>query len=238
MKDFQITLIDKKEICENTLGFWFDIKNTEYAFKAGQYAHFTIINPKFKDSKGNFRALSIASSPQNKNDLMVAARKNSSVFINNLYSIPIGSKIFISKPSGNLILHKDLSIPSVFIAGGIGITPIRSITEEIIQKNSEHEVYLFYSNRTSSQTAFLDEFTKWSEDKKNFKFIPIIDDKNNKNWNYEYGPIKRDLFKKYLNTFNNKIYYAVGPPLMVDSIKEILLTEKVSEERIKIEKFR
>ncbi len=238
MKDFLIKLIDKKEICENTFTFTFDIRNIDYDFKAGQYAHFTIPDPVTKDKKGHSRPLSIASSPDNKDSLTIAARIGSSIFIDNLSRLPVGSEIYISKPSGSLYLKDNNKSDLVFIAGGIGITPVRSIIENAIKNKSSQKIYLFYSNRTQSQAAFLDGFKQWSIANKNFKFIPVINDIENKKWDYEFGIIDEELLKKYLNVLSDKIYYIIGPPLMVDFVNNLLREKGIGEEKIFMEKFK
>lgn len=236
MKYFRITLTERKEICENTLSFTFDTKNTDYNFEAGQYAHFTIPSPVINDIKGNSRPLSFASSPHHKDFIIIAARKDSSVFIDNLSQIPVGSEIHISKPFGNLLLNKNNSDTPVFIAGGIGITPIRSIIEKFIYDKYKSELFSFHSNRTQSQSVFIDDFEKWAAENKNFKFIPSIADLKNKEWKYEFGTIDKKMLEKYLKNFENKIFYVVGPPLMVDTLKEILTGEGIVKEKIKTEK--
>lgn len=237
MKDFKITFAGKKEICENTIAFYFDITDSGYSFKAGQYAHFTIIDPKFTDEKGNTRPFSFANSPGEKNEIVIAARINSSVFINNLSLLNPGSEIYISKPEGNMNLENDFLFPVVFISGGIGITPARSLIENDLKNNSERDLTLFYSNKTESQTAFLDDFKKWSSKNSNFKFIPLIEDINNTNWKYEFGYINKIILNKYLSDLNKKLYYLIGPAQMINSICEILLESGVDKRNIKTETF-
>lgn len=238
MKDFQITLIDKREIAENTMSFIFDIKDIDYEFTAGQYAHFSLIETFSEDKKNHSRPLSIASSPNNKSELMIAARTGSSDFIKNLINTPVGSKVFVSKPSGELKLHHDKESHSVFIAGGIGITPVRSIIEYATQENLQHRISLFYTNKTESQTAFADDFDKWLSVNKNFKFIPVIDDTTNTKRKYESGPLDKNLLLKYLGNLNQKYFYVTGPPQMVEAVNSILLNEGVVEEKIITEKFK
>ncbi len=237
LKDYLVKLTDRKEICENTFTFTFDIRDVDYNFKAGQYAHFTILDPLTKDKKGHSRPLSIASSPDNKDTVMVAARAGSSVFIDNLLKQPIGSEIYVSKPSGSMYL-KDNTSDLVFIAGGIGITPVRSIIEKAIKDNSSQKIYLFYSNKTESQTAFLNEFRQWAEQNKNFILIPLISDPGNVKGDFELGNVDENILRKYLTDLDNKIFYVTGPPVMVDSISKLLSELGVSEEKIIMEKFK
>jgi len=237
LKNFRIILKDKKEICENTLAFYFDTTNSGFTFEAGQYAHFTINDPKFHDEKGDTRPFSIANSPHIKNEIVISARINSSVFINNLSHLSPGAEIHVSNPEGNFRFDNDLSLTSVFITGGIGITPVRSLIENEIYKSGNRKIFLFYSNKTESQTAFFDDFKNWSESFTNFKFIPLIEDLNNENWKYEFGNVTEIIMLKHLDNFFNKVYYMTGPQTMVKSVKNILLKNKVSPDNIQTEQF-
>lgn len=237
LKDFKIKFKSKKEVCENTIAFYFDIKDSGYSFNAGQYAHFTIIDPRFSDVKGNSRPFSFANSPGEKNEIVIAGRINSSVFINNLTLLNPGSEIYISKPEGNMNLENDVSAPVVFISGGIGITPARSLIENEIKNDSGRDITLLYSNKTESQTAFLEDFKKWSSENKNFIFIPLIEDLTNTNWKYEFGCIDKIILNQYLTDHKKNFYYLIGPAPMIDSISKTLFQMGVSKNNIKTETF-
>lgn len=237
MKETKIFFTGLKEICENTFSFTFNLYDSDYEFKAGQYAHFTIMDPVHHDEFGNSRPLSIANSPDHVNSLMVAARRNQSVFVENLLSLMPGSELQISEPEGDVILHNDEKIENVFIAGGIGITPVRSIVEFATENNLNNRITLFYSNKTIAQAAFLNELLEWSFENENFKFISFFEKKEDTGFEYESGRIDSDKLKKHLGNFDNKIFNIIGPSEMVNSVKKILLDEKVREDNIRTEKF-
>lgn len=237
MKTTKIFFTGRKEICENTFAFTFNLYDSDYDFKPGQYAHFTIMDPVNHDGTGNSRPLSIANSPDHVNSLMVAARRNQSVFVENLLSLMPGSEVQISEPEGDVALHSDEQIENVFIAGGIGITPVRSIVEFATENALKKKITLFYSNKSLSQAAFIDELVEWAAENENFKFIPFFDNKENVTFEYETGRINLEKLKKHLGNFDNKIFNIIGPAEMINSVKEILLNQKVREENIKTEKF-
>ncbi len=237
MKDYTIIYKGYEEICEKTLAFYFDTKDSGFTFEAGQYAFFTIPFAKFNDEKGNTRPLSVASSPLIKDKILLAARNNSSVFVKNLSELPPGTEVFVSKPAGGHLLSGDSSLPAVFISGGTGITPVRSIIETAVISGSGQRIYLFYSNKTESQTAFLDDFRKWSQTSDNFIFIPSIEDKTNLNWDSEYGYINESMLKKYLKELNKYRFCLTGPENMVASVKKILSENKVPSHNIRTENF-
>jgi ferredoxin-NADP reductase len=64
--------------------------------------------------------------------------------------------------------------PAVFLAGGIGITPIRSILRSAIQEHLGHKLYLFYSNREADDAAFIEELQGMTAENPNFTFVPSL----------------------------------------------------------------
>jgi len=231
-----IYLKDRKIICENTIGIWFDRSGIDYEYEPGQYALITLLEPKYHDNEGNSRLFSIANSPTRKDILMFATRALDSAFNKNILELPIGTKATIGKPGGNTPLHKDVSIPAVFLIGGIGITPVRSMVEYSVLEKLPYEMYLFYGNKRKSLMAFYDEFSEWAKIKPGFKFIPVVEE-TEKDWHFESGIITEDLIKKYVNDFSKPIFYIVGPPQMVDIMESILIKNNVNPEKIKLERF-
>jgi ferredoxin-NADP reductase len=231
-----IKLKDRKLICENTIGIWFDRSGIEYDYEPGQYAKITLLNPVYDDSEGNSRLFSIANSPTRKDILMFSTRALDSAFNRNILEMPIGTEAVISEPGGNTNLHKDDSIPAVFLIGGIGITPVRSMVEYATIEKKNYEMHLFYSSPKKETLAFFDEFIHWTEINPKFKFIPFIDNPENDR-KYEGGFINAEKIKKYLSDFTKPVFYIVGPQVMVDAMEKILLDEGVNPEKIKLERF-
>ncbi len=228
----QFSLKDRKDVAEGTMAFWFDTEG--FSFTAGQYAVFTLNNPPETDEKGNTRTFSIASSPHIKNSIMIATRIRGSAFKNSLKKISIGTKVESIGPIGSFVLHKDNSIPAVFLAGGIGITPFRSIIEWATFTRLKHKIYLFYSNRNQQSAAFLDELSSWSKSNPFFKFIPTMTEQE---WNGETGRISPEMIKKHVQEIDESIFYLAGPGLMVSAMRKILEELAISEDRIRSEEF-
>jgi len=237
MEEKIITLKDRKMVCEDTIAMWFDYSNINFNFEPGQYTQITLLEPIHNDDEGNSRLFSIASSPNNKETILFATRALDSAFNKNILEMPLGAKARLGDTGGNTPLHKDSSVPAVFLIGGIGITPIRCIVEYVTEEKLPYEIYLFYSCRKASSAAFLEEFENWERVNPNFTLIPTIDDKDDKNWKYDYGYINEDMISKQVKEISKPIYYVVGPPEMVDAMLEILSKLGVSENNIRFEKF-
>jgi ferredoxin-NADP reductase len=231
-----ITLKDRKVIHNNNIAMWFDRAGSDFSFEPGQYARITLLEPIHNDKDGNTRLFSIASSPK-KDYVMFTTRALDSAFNKNILEMPIGAKAEISDFGGNTVLHKDVTIPAVFLIGGIGITPVRCMVEYIVTEKLPYQAYLFYSNPNAGSMAFYDEFRGWEEEYAGFKFIPTIDDKNDKSWKYDFGYINRELLLKNIPDVMKPIYYIVGPTAMVESMEKLLLGLNVNSNNIKLEKF-
>jgi len=237
MPEFLLALKDRQEVAKDTMAFWFDTLGTGYTFRAGQNADFILIEPPKTDGEGNARTFSFASSPNTKDSLVVAMRMRETAFKNSLRAIPLGTRIKVSSLMGSFTLHKDSSRPAVFLAGGIGITPIRSIIEWATEQKLPHKLYLFYSNRTPEETAFLHRLESWACVNFNFKLIATVTASKDPSWPHEFGRINEEMLTKHLREIQNSVYYLCGPPPMVAAMRQLLDELGVSEDNLKTEEF-
>jgi ferredoxin-NADP reductase len=143
----------------------------------------------------------------------------------------------VSRPRGSFTLHRDIIRPAVFLAGGIGIAPIRSILQQASQERLPHKMYLFYSNREADDAAFIVEFEKLTAQNPNFTFIPTITGHRTIAWPYEEGHINREMLTRYLLGVKGPIYYIAGPSGMVSAMTELLTSLGVWDDDMKTEEF-
>ena len=134
---FICKLKDRKEVAEGTMAFRFE-KPSGWTFKAGQYLDMTLLDPSETDSEGNVRSFSIASAPHEET-LMVATRMRDTAFKRVLRTMPFGTAVKIEGPSGDLILQNDFTITTVFLAGGIGITPKYKLIASMTEMEKSHQ---------------------------------------------------------------------------------------------------
>jgi ferredoxin-NADP reductase len=234
---FTSKLKNRHEVAEGTMAFHFE-KPAGFTFKPGQYVDMTLIDPPETDSEGNIRSFSIASAPHD-DTLMFATRMRDTAFKRVLKSMPLGSEVKMEGPVGSFTLHNKASRPAVLIAGGIGITPFRSILAHAAHKNLEHRIILLYSNRRPEDSAFLEELQKSCRDKKNCKMIGVMTkmEKSKRPWNGERGLIDKAMLTRAVPELVGPIYYVAGPPAMVTGVKETLIAAGVNEDDIRAEDF-
>jgi ferredoxin-NADP reductase len=238
---FEVALKGKKQIAEGTYEFIFE-KPKGFSFKAGQHARMTLLNSSETDEKGNSRFLTLANTPQDK-DLIVAMRLTDSAFKRVLNTMQIGKKVLIQillgVPHGAFALHEDVSIPAVFLAGGIGIVPAYSMIKDATERKLSQKLVLFYSNRRPEDAPYLEDLKLFEKQNPNFKLIATMTQarRSKKSWQGETGFINQSMLKKYIDDLNAPIYYIAGLTDMLNAMKKLLKDLKVPEANIRAEDF-
>jgi ferredoxin-NADP reductase len=234
---FICKLKERKEVAEGTMAFRFE-KPSGWAFKAGQYLDMTLLDPSETDSEGNVRSFSIASAPH-EDTLMVATRMRDTAFKRVLRTMPIGAPVRIEGPSGDLILQNDFTRTAAFLAGGIGITPFRSIVHWAAKDKLSNRIVLFYSNRRPEDAPFLAELQSLERDNPKYKLIASMTEmeKSQQPWNGETGLINQEMLGRHLKGATSPIYYIAGPPAMVKGLHEMLSKAGIIDDDIRVEEF-
>jgi ferredoxin-NADP reductase len=230
-------LKDRKHVGDDTAVYYFD-KPTNFEFKAGQFANFTLLDAPETDLKGNTRTLSLANAPHEKN-LMVAMRLRDTAFKRALNELPIGTRVLVQGPYGNLTLHNNGTRPAVFLAGGIGITPFRSMIWQATNAQRAHRMFLFYSVRRPEDAAFLEELQGMEEMNPRFKCIVTVTrpDERKNGWHGETGHITQEILEKWIGDLKAPIYYIAGPPAMVSGLRLMLSGAGISDDDSRAEEF-
>jgi ferredoxin-NADP reductase len=234
---FMCRLKDRKEVAEGTMAFRFE-KPSGWTFKAGQYLDMTLLDPSETDSEGNVRSFTIASAPHEET-LMVATRMRDTAFKRVLRTMPLGTAVKIEGPSGDLILKKDVTRTAIFLAGGIGITPFRSIVHWAAREKLPNRIVLFYSNRRPEDAPFLAELQNLERHNPKYKLIPSMTEmeKSHQPWNGETGPINQEMLGRHLKGAASAIHYIAGPPAMVNGLHDMLKKAGVDDNDIRAEEF-
>jgi ferredoxin-NADP reductase len=234
---FMAKLKSREEVAEGTMAFHFE-KPAGWTFKAGQFIDITLLEPPETDAEGNTRGFSIASAPQEET-IMVATRLRDTAFKRVLKTVPLGTAVKIEGPFGNLTLHNNAARPAVMLAGGIGITPFRSILFRAAKENLPHRIFLFYSNHRPEDAPFLEALQKLQKENPNYKLIATMTDmeKSKQPWDGETGPVNKEMLERYLQRAGSPIYYVAGPAGMVKGLHTMLNQAGVDDDDIRTEEF-
>jgi ferredoxin-NADP reductase/Na+-translocating ferredoxin:NAD+ oxidoreductase RnfD subunit len=232
-----LKLIEKKISGSGILDFVFESKN-KLNFLPGQYMEWTLgLNR--EDFRGNRRYFTLASSPTEKNPLLgVKFYPDSSRFKTELMELNVGEEIFAGQLAGEFVLPKNTEQKLVFVAGGIGITPFRSMVKYLIDKNEKRDIIVLYSNRKFEEIVYW-EILEEARKKLNIKTVCTLTDANSLpvTWDYETGYFNSSTILNEIPDYKERLFYISGSHSMVTSFKEMLLEMKIKRKSIKTDFF-
>lgn len=203
-------------------------------FKPGQYLELSLPHRQ-QDLKGMRRVFSIASAPSEKFvrfGITVAGEISS--FKKELLKSE-GKIIRAVQLGGDFTLPTDTTKPLLFIAGGVGITPFRSMLSDMLEISQKRDVTLFYGAATVDAIMYQDILDK-AEQKAGLNVIPVVAEPR-KNWQGESGFVRVSLLHRYVPDFRDRLIYISGPPAMVETIKKQLQEKGVDKRHIKTDYF-
>lgn len=237
----KLQLKEKIQESANITTFIFQ-PETKLDFKPGQFLRYQITDP-HPDERGEKRFFSISSAPF-ENMIQLTTKfvpGDSSTFKKDLQNLNPGDKVETFGPNGSFTLE-DPKKQYVFIAGGIGITPFRSILLDLDHNQQPLNIILLYANR-SQEALFKDEFENLAKKHPEFKIYYIVSDEpvsetpNAGNVEIMLGKIDKQLIQLLISNFQLPTYYISGPEPMMMAFDEMLKGMGVPKENIKRDYF-
>lgn len=214
-KRYEAKFSGQKTIAAGTVAVNLEV-DSFFDFDSGQYISVTLPSLAEQPVREQFRDFSIASTPKELPSLTIIFRQSSSLFKKTLLRMRPGEELFIDGPKGVFTLSKP-SVGSVFIAGGVGVTPFLSM----IKDNDGVPLTLYYFNNDEESAVCNDVLRSSSYLTLHPKFgrfhIEDIDDEHFDN--------------------DHAMWYVSGPPGFVSAVLEGLLAKSVADEMIKTEEF-
>jgi len=211
---------------KNIITFWFQSeKPIDYI--AGQFIEVTLrhANP---DERGIKHWFTLSSSPTDAPLVSITTKfaERSSSFKMKLHSLKPGDEVLISEPMGDFVLPKDSSVPLVFVAGGIGITPFHSITKWLHDTKQERDITFLYSVATEHEIVFQDLFEHYG-----MKRIIVINKPQGK-WDGETGRLTGRRILELTQPAKDALLYISGPEPMVEGLNKELETLGVAKSQL------
>lgn len=196
-------------------------------WRAGQYIKYHLPHQN-SDERGDSRWFTISSAPFEQ-DIWLSTRVDAmplSSFKQHLISLEPGDKIEAGEPEGDFTLE-DTSQDYIFIIGGIGITPIRSILKQLNHDTKSVRAELLWANRSVESVPFKDEFDVLAKTNQGLKI------------SYFYGEqrIDRLAIEEVSAKLNNPIYYVSGPEPMVEAFEDSFKDMGIEEAHTKFDYF-
>ncbi len=223
-KQFSLPLLKKEQIARDTYSFYFDRTQTAFDFLAGQYIRMTVPHTE-PDDRGTSRFFTIASSPHEKNHLMITTKLFRSSFKETLHTLLLGTHVDFFGPMGTFFLDETDLTPRVFVSGGVGVTPFHSMIQYVVSKELSIPITLIVSFRKEDEIIFYNELHALTKKQKNLHII------------YTTEKISQTFLEKHISPLQENTYAIVGSPTFVAVTKELISSLAVLEDKIFIEDF-
>jgi ferredoxin-NADP reductase len=206
--------------------FWFKPEKP-FSYIAGQFTELYLPHDN-ADNRGQKRWFTISSSPTDELFSITTkfAQGQSSTFKDLLRHTPLGTRLQFAEPMGDFVLPKDKRIPLVFVAGGIGITPVHSMVKYLADTHEQRTITLLYDVHNQDEMAFTTLFKDYP-----LQFIPVISNRPD-GWAGEAGRVASSHILKAVGQSQTSLIYLSGPEIMVETLNDELQKSGVQKHRL------
>jgi len=208
----------------------------QVSFAPGQYLDWTMA-VRGSDDRGNRRPFTIASAP-GEDDLRLGVKfyPRASAFKRALAAMKPGDVIYGSNLAGNFTLPKAKEQKLAFIAGGIGITPFRSMLSDLIARGDQRSMVMLYGVTRSNEVAYASLLDR-AERELGMRTVYAVAEGEVRGSNIHRGFIDAALIQREIPDFRERTFYVSGPHAMVVRFKSVLRDLGIARSRIKVDYF-
>lgn len=235
VRDFHGVVSRIESLTPTIKGIWVRFDDGESLdFQAGQY-----INLNLPNELGH-RAFSLANSPATGNEIELNIRivpgGAGTTWIHN--ELKAGDRITISGPYGRFFVHKSANVPSLFMAGGSGLSSPRSMILDLLDSGSTLPITLVYGARNRGELYYHEEFVELAARHPHFTYVPALNDEPaDSGWAGFRGYVHEAAKAHFDNDFRGQKAYLCGPPVMIEACITTLMQGRLFERDIYTEKF-
>lgn len=219
----QVVFEGSKPVTDHIETFYFRL-NQPVHYTAGQFIELTLPHDR-PDARGMKHWFTLSSSPTEE-FLSITTKFNpehSSTFKEALKALEAGQTVQMSDPMGDFVLPKDTNRPLVFVAGGMGITPMRSMVKWLHDNQEHRTIRLIYAASVPEEFAFRELFAEYGLP------VTLVASHPPAKWEGESGLLTAERILEIAPNVDNKLYYLSGPEPMVETfykeLKELGLKE-------------
>ena len=228
----QVTFRGKRPEAYNIYTFEWEPTET-FSFTAGQFMKMLLPHPN-ADERGEMHFFTISASPT---ETYLANTTKfsqpSSTFKQTLRVLEPGARVEITGPYGEFVLPPDEKQPLVFVAGGIGVTPYRSILKYLVDTNQTRPIQLLYAANQPQELAFRELFDHLPRP----IAITYMVSQSNESWSGAVGQLSGAKIQELAGGLDGKLVYLSGPKPMVQAFKDQLLELGINEAKIMTDYF-
>jgi len=238
IKQFETTVESIKDLTHDIKELRLKLNDpSEVDFKAGQFVQ--ILTPQYElSSEEVYRAYSISSAPHDNNiiELQIRLVPNGICTTYVHKYLKEGDSLTITGPYGDFFLQ-DTDREIVFIAGGSGMAPVKSMLMNMKETGNKRKAMYFFGAVTKKDLFHVETMKQMEKDLANFEYIPGLSaPEESDKWDGETGLVTEVIDRKLPKADNHEAYLC-GSPGMIDACVEVLKKKGMPEELIYYDKF-
>jgi predicted ferric reductase len=201
-------------------------------FAPGQFAWLTVGGSPFRIEEHPFSFSSSAEHP----DRVSFTIKELGDFTAALGDLEPGTRAYLDGPYGAFSYERNQGSGFVFVAGGIGISPIMSQLRTLRDRGDQRPMLLFYANPNLEDVALRDELDRLALHL-DLEVVSVLEDPP-EGWEGEVGLVSPELLDRYLPEHEELLqFFVCGPDPMMDAVEEALVDRGIPAGHINMERF-
>lgn len=235
VRDFAGVVSRIENLTPTIKGIWIKLDNAETLdFQAGQY-----VNLQLPEHIG-VRAFSLANPPSAGSEIELNIRivpgGAGTNWIHN--TLRAGDQVSLTGPYGRFYVRKSARLPSLFMAGGSGLSSPRSMLLDLLEDGADRPIVLVYGARNRDELYYHQEFLDLAARHPHFTYVPALSDEPaGSDWSGFRGYVHEAAKAHFNNDFRGRKAYLCGPPIMIDACITTLMQGRLFERDIYTEKF-
>lgn len=201
-------------------------------FLAGQY-----IDILMKDGKR--RSYSMANAPHDDTHLQLHIRKSPNGAFSRYVFDEMKERAILrlEGPMGTFFLREESDKPIIFMAGGTGFAPVKSIIEHALMKNLGRQMVLYWGVRSAADLYMPELPSRWQKENPNFTFIPVVSDPlPEENWQGRTGFVHEAIAADFAD-LSGYCVYACGGPAMIEAGQKAFFAQGLPEAEFYCDSF-
>lgn len=234
VRDYTARVSRIEQLTPTIKGFWFELEaGAALHFQAGQYVNLHV------PQMGTSRAFSLANVPSDHTlelNIRIVPGGQVTTWLHN--ELKVGDSLTISGPYGRFFVRKSANLPSIFFAGGSGLSSPKSMIEDLLEEGSSQPITLAYGARNQAELYYHDLFLDLAAKHPNFTYLPALSDEPaESDWQGFRGFVNEAAKAHFNNDFRGHKAYLCGPPPMIEACIASLMQGRLFERDIYTEKF-
>ena len=148
-----------------------------------------------------------------------------------------GTRVYLDGPHGVFSMDRRQAPGYVFIAGGVGVTPLYSMVLTMREREDVRPVTFFYASATWDDLVFREELAELSETMPNLRVVYVLGQPP-EGWTGESGRITSEVLRRHLPAQYRRYEYLIcGSSAMMDAMEKALTAVGVPFRQVSTERF-